>query len=217
MYVKTSRNTRSGGLASPGHLPPMSEEASGAVLDVKAEKPLVTFEGESEANRIVQELMSLFDCFPWAGANVSLHTNNVSGDVSSCFAKPLTGQAPAFESGLGFQSKPLNDISCWYITTYWFDIDLYISCTVHGDLQCHDPWHMRSVKGIPHNSPMRAMRIFATIKRSRRRSELKWRRRDQIVKLLPLEDLEGMPESNAYWEYPEVEKDIKRYSICRIG
>jgi hypothetical protein len=35
----------------------MSEEASGAVLDAKPEKPLVTFEGESEANRIVQELM----------------------------------------------------------------------------------------------------------------------------------------------------------------
>lgn len=34
----------------------MSEEASGAVLDAKP-KPLVTFEGESEANRIVQELM----------------------------------------------------------------------------------------------------------------------------------------------------------------
>ena len=53
-------------LETPGpvdhHLPrsstAMSEEASGAVLDAKPEKPLVTFEGESEANRIVQELMS---------------------------------------------------------------------------------------------------------------------------------------------------------------
>lgn len=48
---------RSSGITCPGHLQPMSEEASGAVLDAKPEKPLVTFEGESEANRIVQELM----------------------------------------------------------------------------------------------------------------------------------------------------------------
>ena len=30
--------------------------------------------------------------------------------------------------------------------------------------------------------------------------------RDQIVKLLPLEDLEGLPERNSYWEHPEVEQ-----------
>lgn len=98
--LEKGNDQRAGALLSPlyclGHLQPMSEEASGAVLDAKPEKPLVTFEGESEANRIVQDICTNLKVQEKVRAQVETKATAARADIRM---EKLTAKRYKYSSG----------------------------------------------------------------------------------------------------------------------